>query len=104
VENDAEGMPRLGTNSADFMPHTCPIGSFGTWDGPMVDREYAAVSMTDGNDLETRLHVWSLLSQNKFTVGKAPPWCIDQEGNLEWKREGTIEVAMQAIVVSGTVF
>ena len=70
----------------------------------MVDREYAAVSMTDGNDLDTRLHVWSLLSQNKFAAGKAPPWCIEQEGNLEWKREGTIEVAMKATVVFGTVY
>ena len=66
-------MPRPGTNSADSMRHTFPLGSFGARDEPMVDWEYYAVSMSDGNDLDTRLHARSLLSRNKIAAGKAPP-------------------------------
>ncbi len=94
MENDAEGMPCPGTYTADSMPHTCPIGSFGTSDGPVIDRKYDAISMTDGNGLDTRLHAGSLLSQNKFTAGKILPWYIEQEGDLEWKGKRAIKVAM----------
>ncbi len=104
MEDDAEGMPRPGENFTISMPHACPVCPFDTMDGSMVDWKYAVVSMIYGNDLETRLHSWSLLSQNKFTAGKILPWYGKQEGDMAWKGKRTIKVAVQSILVSGLYF
>ena len=104
MEDYAEGMPRPRTNSTNSMLHACPVGTFVTLDGPMLYREYDAVSMIYGNDLDIRLHSGSLPSQNKFATGKTLPWYVDREGDLDWKNKRTKKVEMRAIVVSGTVF
>ena len=69
----------------------------------MVNGKCYTVSLTKWNYLRTRLHTRPLFGEDKLTSQKVSRWLRQEKGNLYGEDVLSVQVLMQAVIISLTV-
>src|SRR4051794_28426760 len=69
----------------------------------MVNGENHPVALLQGHYFSPGLHARPLLREHELTAGKILPGLREQDGDLQWEDELTVEVLMEAVVVARCV-
>ena len=71
--------------------------------GAMVHREHHRIALAEVDDLCARLHARALLGQNEFAATEIASRLCQQHRDLQREDMCSVEILVQAVVVSGTV-
>jgi len=100
MENDADRVPRSGSDSANAVPEVDPIRSPCPSYRSMMDGKCYCVSLAKRDDFWSRLHPGSLFCQHEFAARKVSSWLREQNGHLNRKYMLPIEILVQTVVVA----
>src|SRR5471030_2761224 len=103
MEDDAQGEAFATMQARYAMTHRPAVPSAGTAPGMLVDGEQRRVALLEWNDLANRLLAWPLLDQHEFATVEVAAGFVQQHRRLQWKDHVAVEIAVQAVVVSGAI-
>jgi hypothetical protein len=103
VEDYAERETLTRSQLTDAMSHFHAVIAAGSEFRSFIDREYDAVSLSQFDDLNPRLHTRALFCQHELSAFEVI-LIAKQYHDLQWEHILTIQILMQAIEIACTVF
>ena len=103
MENDANGMTVPGTDAADPMPQIDPIDSMRPLHRTVMDGESYGIALPQRNDLWSRLHARTLLSQYEFAAREISHRFRQQNRDLDREHVFPIEILMQTVIITHSI-
>src|SRR5438105_3386210 len=100
MENDPDRVALPGADTADTMSQIDAIGTARPLHRTLMDGECHGISLSQRNDLRSRLHAWTLLGQHKFAAREVPRWFRQQYRNLYRENMFAIKILVQAVVIA----
>src|SRR5665213_3844914 len=80
------------------MAHDDSIGAAAALYRTMVHREDHAFALRKRHDLGAGLHARTLLGENEFAAGEIVPRLRQENRNLQWEQQLTVDVLMPSTV------
>jgi hypothetical protein len=100
MEDDPEGMAHPGTDAAYSMPELDPVAASGSRHRPVMHGENNSIPATQRNDLDTALHAWALLGQDKLSPREILAWLGQQDRDLQREGQLAVQILMKTVVVA----
>jgi len=99
VEDDAQGVPAAGAETADAVAEVDSIGPSRALHGPVMDREDHSVPLVKIDHLGAGLHPGALLGQHELAAGKVLAGHREEKGDLQREGEIAVQILVQAVEI-----
>lgn len=103
MEDDAQRRALSGIHAADTMADLHAVWAPRPLNRPLVAGKDHCITLAWRNHHGSRLHPGALFCEDQFAAGEVTPGPAKHDGGLQRKHMVTIEVLMQAVVVTLTV-
>ena len=103
VKNDAYRMPHTGANAAHAVAQVHAVVALRSLYRAVMDGKGYGIALPKRHDFSTALHGRPLLGEHKLAASEILARLREEDRNLDWECEITVEVLVQAIEVTRNI-